>query len=371
MTKMTLTILAFLAVVSCTWAQAPLPIRADAGSFFHELTLVDADSTRTRYRQAVSPVQVSTPIWRGTLTVSSAFMYVEQEVNEVSADAWGLLDTEVSGDWTLPFAKLTGFAVLPTGKNRLNGADSTLVSAFYRNDLNFPVRAFGEGFDYGGAITVAHQRGHLGGSIGFAYTARGAYEPFDSVGEYHPGDEATFAGGLNYAQSSWTMNVDVAGTFLFTDRLDGLVVFQNGKQVVTRAGFHYENPGVSLSLEATEIFRFKDRRLSLTGPSTGLLLFGNRNRNDFRASAHLSWNPLPALCVFGAADLKTISDTADVDGNVIEPSGRVYGYGGGLTLQIGATEHLDLGVTRFDGWVEDGARDLEGWNLRINFRLLF
>ena len=78
---MTLTILAFLAVVSCTWAQAPLPIRADAGSFFHELTLVDADSTRTRYRQAVSPVQVSTPIWRGTLTVSSAFMYVEQEVN--------------------------------------------------------------------------------------------------------------------------------------------------------------------------------------------------------------------------------------------------------------------------------------------------
>ncbi len=335
------------------------------------MVLVDVDSTRTRYRQAVSPVEVRTPLLRGTIALSSAFMYFEQDVDEQTTDVWGALDTEVSGDWNLGFARVTGFVVLPTGKGGLDTADSTLVGALYRNDLNFPVRAFGQGFDFGAAATAAHQRGHLGASLGFAYTARGAYEPFASGRDYHPGDEATFSAGLSYSDAAWTVSADVAGTFLFTDRLDGLVIFQNGKQVVSSAAFLYETRRFQAMLEATEIFRFKDRRLGLTGTSSGLLLFGQRNRNDFRASGQLVWRPSPTLSITGSSDVKMIADTKDADGNILQPSARLYGYGGGVSYQIGRTEHLDLAVTRYDGWVEGGLRDLEGWNARVNVRLLF
>ena len=66
-----------------------------------------------------------------------------------------------------------------------------------------------------------------------------------------------------------------------------------------------------------------------------------------------------------------IANTKDADGIVLQPSARLYGYGGGLSLRIGPTEHLGMGVTRYDGWIEEGDRDLEGWNARINIRLLF
>lgn len=366
-----LSLVGLLVSVSKTRAQAPLPIQADAGSFYHQVTLVDADSTRTRYRQAVSPMAVHTPLLGGTIGLSSAFMYTEQSVNDATSDVWGPLDTELSGDWSLSFARVTGFAILPTGKSKLDSADSTLVSTLYRDDLNFPVRSFGEGLDLGGAITVAHQRGHLGASLGLAYTARGSYKPFESEGDYQPGDEATFATGLSYSDAAWQLSLDITGTFLFTDRVDGLVVFQNGKQVVAQGGFRYETRQMRLTLEATEIFRFKDRQLSLSGPAAGHLLFGDKNRNDFRASGHLAWNPAPTLSVFGSGDVKMVANTNDADGNVVRSSARLYGYGGGLSLQVGNTEHLDLALTRYDGWIEEGARDVEGWNVRVNVRLLF
>jgi hypothetical protein len=365
------TIWLLAATMSEVRAQAPLPIQADAGSFFHQVTLVNGDSSRTRYRQAVSPMAVHTPLLGGTISLSSAFMYTEQSQDSTSIDVWGPLATELRGDWALSFARMTGFAILPTGKSHLDAVDSTLVSTLYRSDLNFPVRSFGEGLDLGGAITVAHQRDHLGASLGVAYTSRGAYEPFESEGDYRPGDEATFAGGLSYSDAAWTLSVDLAGTFLFTDRLDGLVVFQNGKQVIARGGFRYETRQYKLVLEATEIFRFKDRRLTISGPAVGRLLFADNNRNDFRASSLLSWNPAPTLSLFGSGNVKMIASTKDNDGNVVLTSARLYGYGGGLSFQVGRTEHLDLSMTRYGGWIEEGARDLEGWNVRVNVRLLF
>lgn len=349
-------------------AQFALSARTDLGSTFHQITLTD--TSKVRIRQVVSPVNVESPVGGGTISLTSGFMYVEQTAKDVSINAWGPLDTQVSANWSVRGIHATGFAILPTGKRGLDASEASIVRVINRNNLNFPVKTFGQGLDYGGAFTWGFQRDHIGFSVGAAYTARGEYEPFETAGRYRPGDEATGAVGLSYFNIGWSVSLDVASTFLFTDRLDGLVIFQNGKQLVSRFAAGYETRLFQITTSVTDIVRYRDRTLS----QAGHLLYEVRdnNGNDLRASGRIVVTAVPSVAVWSHGHLKAVSKNPYPVGDPLhQGSARLYGFGGGATIKVGSAERVDVSVTRYGGWLDEGARNLHGWNARLSIQILF
>lgn len=349
-------------------AQFALSARTDLGSTFHQVTLTD--TSEVRIRQVVSPINIESPVGGATISLTSGFMYVEQTAGDVSTDAWGPLDTQVSANWIVRGIHATGFTILPTGKRELDASEGSIVRVINGNNLNFPVKTFGQGLDYGGAVTWGYQHGHTGFSVGASYTARGEYEPFEKAGRYRPGDEATAAVGLSYFNRGWTVSLDVAGTFLFTDRLNGLVIFQNGKQLVSRLAAGYETRLFQITTSVTDIVRYRDRALS----QAGHLLYEVRdnNGNDLRASGRIVVTAVPSVTIWGHGHLKAVSENPHPVGDPLhQGSARVYGFGGGATVKVGSAERVDVSVTRYDGWLDEGARDLKGWNARVSLQILF
>ena len=155
----------------CTSASAQ--IKTEISSFVHQIDLQSATDT-TQITQWVSPIRVQIPALGGHLSLRAAFMMVDQS-GTIDEIAWGALDTRIDGRWPIgKNALITLHASLPTGKRSLNDPDANLVGILARNDLNFPVRTFGQGFDLGGTLSIAKHRGHWSMSVGIKAIRKGA-----------------------------------------------------------------------------------------------------------------------------------------------------------------------------------------------------
>ncbi|MDA0746161.1 MAG: hypothetical protein O2954_06560, partial [bacterium] len=222
----------------------------DLSSFVHQVTRTQ-DSTSVTTRQWIYPVRISQVGKYGSLGIQTALMYVHQEDSTV-VDTWGPLDTHASarlrlGAWGL----LDLTAGLPSGKNNLEASEANLVRTLSRNDLNFPVKTFGQGLDLGVAGSLVNQAGHYGLSLGFSYLRKGIYTPLEGLGRYKPGDEAAVSLGLHYTRSRLSLHINTVGTVYLTDRLDGLVIFQNAKQFLLQAGLAYSGKTIQIRAELT------------------------------------------------------------------------------------------------------------------------
>jgi hypothetical protein len=134
---------------------------------------VGSEATEKRFRQAVSPVSLSFPLLTGSLNIRSAYLYIEERDSTGTLDASGPLDTQLSGEWTFGQLVFTGYANLPTGTDSLDAAESGLAQGMSRNDVNFPIKTFGQGLDFGGAITFGHPVNNWAFSGGGGYIVRG------------------------------------------------------------------------------------------------------------------------------------------------------------------------------------------------------
>ena len=165
-TKPFLSILTTLCVTSAAVRSQPAPpLSTNAGAFVHQITIEPGDQ-ETRYRQIVSPVTLSIPIAMGSLNIQSAYMYLEEQTATGTRDASGPLDTQVSGEWNVGRSLFTGYVNIPTGSDSLDSVEADLARSMSRNDLNFPIKTFGQGLDVGGALTLAHQLNHWTISVG-------------------------------------------------------------------------------------------------------------------------------------------------------------------------------------------------------------
>lgn len=358
-----------LIIAAGVFAQhVPAPIVTDASGFAHQVKLFQG-AEETRYRQLVSPVSVSIPFGSGHLKAESAFMYVQIEDTDGRRDISGPLDTQISGEWRLGNAMITGYANLPSGLDSLDANEAGMVRALTRNDLNFPVKAFGHGLDFGGAITLGKQVGHWAISAGGGYLKRGSYSPFVGVSDYEPGDEVTVTGGVGYTVGGLTLGADLAGKMIRMDRMGGVIVFRNGKQFTGVGSLLYESRVLRLHATVTEIVRLKD-----VGTRAGAPLYeaSDSNGNDLRADGRLEIRPLEGLTVFGEAHFKNLTENAyDPSDELYHGAARLWAYGGGVSVKIGSTEALTVRVMKGDGWINDRSDDVETLNGRVSVRLYF
>ncbi|MBE82729.1 MAG: hypothetical protein CME21_09215 [Gemmatimonadetes bacterium] len=359
----------FIALVtSVSHAQTPAPVLTDASAFLHQVTIGNG-TDEIRYRQIVSPIALSIPITFGNIDIQSAYMRLERRDYAGTEDIHGPMDTQISAEWDLGRALITGYVNLPTGSDSLNADETGLVSGIIRNDLNFPIKTFGQGFDYGGAITVAHRVEQWTFSFGGGYVVRGNYSPFETAADYDPGDELTVTAGAGYSTGGWTFGLDPNGKLIYVDRISGQPTFRNGKQLMVSGSLNYASRFFKINASITEIARFKNRQLV-----QGTLLYemDDSNGNDLRARGYVSLTPFTGISLFGEGEYKDVSKNAyDPTDALFLDAARIWSYGGGLSIQLGKTEALTVRAMRGDGWINDRADDVATWNARVAIRLFF
>ncbi len=344
------------------------PAQTHLSSFVHQMTL-QRDSIKTRVNQWVSPVQITLPIAGGYIDLQSAIMGVEQ-TGLVNQSIWGALDTQINGQWSLGHRALISLhASLPTGKS-LDKNGVGLLQVLLRNDLNFPVKTFGQGLNAGGALSVVHHQGHWSLSMGGGYAYKGKYNPVDSVANYKPGDEISGSLGFDYTYKKWVYRVTTTGTFYLTDRHNGLVVFRNGKQLLLQGSMLYTGRRFRLKAEVTEIIRMKNK--DLLSNDQFLYELRDSNGNDFRAHIETSWTPTSFVTFFGTGYFKHLTANAHVPTSPIyQGNAHLFEGGGGLALSFGKAVHLTLHGTRLTGKAEDATLILSAFNLRGALSIVF
>lgn len=344
------------------------PAQTDLSSFVHQITL-RRDSIDTRVSQWVSPLQVRLPFASGYIEVQSALMYARQ-TGLVRESVWGALNTRIDGRWALGNHALVSLHTsLPTGKQALDHPDADLVRLLSRNDLNFPVKTFGQGLDAGGALSLVRHRGHWSLSLGGGYAHKGAYEPIAGVVNYKPGDEISGSVGFDYTYDRFVYRLSARGAYYLTDRQEGLVVFRNGKQLLLQSEMRYTGRYFRLKVELSELARLKNQELS-----NGRFLFETRdsNGNDFRARLEASLTPTSFITLFATGYFKHLTSNAHPPGSPLYQGGaHLLEGGGGIALSIGPAYHLVLQGTRLTGKAEDGAVALSAFNARAGLSIAF
>jgi len=366
--KFTITYLVLvLLAAGSSWANPALPLETDLDGFIHEITeKPGTDEIRTR--QWVYPLQVRTPIPGGTFEVHSALMQAEQR-RTVSPDSvavidvWGPLDTRFTGAWRLGTGGLISLhATLPTGKDSLNADEEALVRTIARNDLNFPVNTFGAGFDFGGGLSFATQRGHIGYSAGIAYVRRGEYDPVTGVANYKPGDEATLTLGIDYTWRKWVLRLSTVGSYYLKDRLGGRDIFRNGKQLMIQSGAYYEGRKLRLEGEFYSIIRFKNEQIF---NDAFLYEIHDSNGEEYRLGMEVSWIPTRFLSLFGRAHVKHVTENKLPRFNTLyRGRARMFGVGGGMSISLNRAAHLVFRANRWSGHTRGGIAKLSAFNLK-------
>jgi len=248
------------------------------------------------------------PLLKGQFNFQNAFMAIHQ-MGITDKVVWGVMDTRVQGRWNISHnAILSLHASLPTGKHSLNATDATLIDMVIRNDLNFPIRTFGQGLDFGGTLSLARQRGHWSTGVGVRVIHKGSYTPLEGASTYKPGDEITGLIGVDYSYRQWIFQVNTAASFYKVDRQGGAIIFRNGKQILLHTGIFYVGRILRMQAELIEIARLKNLNIS----NLGHLLYETRdsNGNDLRAHCELSLTPIPQFTIFATGYVKHLTATA-------------------------------------------------------------
>jgi hypothetical protein len=341
--------------------------RTHISSFVHQITLT-RDSTQTRLTQWVAPIRLQIPIAKGNIQIRSAAMIFHQDAT-ANDQIWGATNTDIQGQWAVgKVAHLSLHASIPTGKHALSTSDATLAQNLFRNDLNFPVKTFGQGLDYGGTFSLVRHRGFWTWSAGFAYQRKGAYEPLTGVTNYKPGDVISGSIGFDYTHGSFVYRLSAAGTYYLTDRQNNLVVFQNGKQILLQGAIIYTAGKFKVISEITEIARLKNQALT-----NGAFLYETRdsNGNDLRGNLEISFMPTQYLTLYGTGYAKHLTANAHpANTPLYQGDAYLIEGGGGVVFSFGPY-HINLRATKMTGKAEDKTVTLSAFNIHGAFTAEF
>lgn len=361
--------LACFFILVCSTQTECQPRTTTVSSFVHQVTIAQ-DSTQTELTQWVTPMHIEMPLGNGNIQILSAAMFVHQDGAGILQDeAWGMLNTDISGQWALgKVAVLNLNASLPTGKRALAPTDVALTQNLTRNDLNFPIKTFGQGFDFGGALSFVRHRGHWTYSAGMGYQRKGAYEPISGLKDYKPGDEISGSLGFDYTYGPFVYRLSLAGTYFLTDRQDNTVVFQNGKQIMVQGAILYTGSRFRVKTQITEIARLTNHIIN-----NGVFFWESRdsNGNDLRIDTQASWTPIKYLTLYALGHAKYLTANAHPAGSALyQGDAHLLEGGGGFALSIGLC-HLNVRATKLSGKAQDNALELSAFNIRTALKVEF
>jgi len=296
--------------------------------------------------------------------------YYEDSESDYQLNGLGDLKLQVSKSFSEDQLLFSVGLNLPTGKKSLDTEGEQTIYALSNNFLDLPVRSLGEGFGFNVLLGGAQAKGNFqyGGGILFEYN--GTYEPYESSGDYNPGDKISFNAGGDLIGEKTTFSADLIYSLFTYDKVDGNDKFKQSPQLEIRTGMVHRLGKTDLNAGIRYVLRGENDVYLLDESSQEILeslkLFGNElvlhGGVVYRMSESLSLKP--------SFSLRTISANDD---NLEDQLGNssVVGIGMALNKKIQSKYGLEFGGKYFSGTADGGDIDLTGLQFTASLTATF
>lgn len=283
----------------------------------------------------------------------------------------GLTDSRISGSYLTMDDKLliTGGFNLPTGKTKLEDAESSIAGSVGLFPLVFRVPSYSQGFAFNmsSAYAMEYDDYVIGGGMGFVYKA--GFQPYiNDSKKYVPGFEFTVnVGGeqsIDHSLGKLRLTVDLAYTLYGSDSYGDKDVFKSGNKI------NLDLRSILVADKASYIVYLRERTKGRNDLGYGSLKTQDKNSNgnqidfggigDFKMSDQYSLKGLLELKLYSKSEDETNGAT-------------IFALGGGATWYFSDLLYAD-GLIKFStGTLSDkkSSMAITGFELgaQIKYRL--
>lgn len=277
--------------------------------------------------------------------------------SEVHLEGLGDTRIEITRSFSGNQFFVSGGVNLPTGKTKLAfNPERAIIELLSESFLVFPMRRFGEGLGFNGTIGAAKSWGNTVAGVGLSYDLIGKYTPYESFGEYNPGDIFTAEFGLNTHGEKTATACGVNYLHYANDKMDNIKAFKQGQQVGLSISGAYDNKSVRVSPSARYTIRGRNTRY-LTGSEVvrdRLKLYGNELELGLEVGRYFrggwSFSPL--------ASFLQIDNNEDNYGD-----SQVLSYGVSIGKKFSERILVGTWFKIMTGDTDDGRIDLRGYQI--------
>jgi hypothetical protein len=156
----------------------------------------------------------------------------------------GLTDTEVRATYTAGNDRVTfsAVALLPTGRDRLTGAEIDVAGVVAADVLPFRISNWGSGGGFGGSVAFAAPVGAFGAGLSAGYVLTRDFEPVEITPTYvyRPGNQLHVTAALDRSIGS-TGKFGLRASFLSydADRIDDVNLYSAGNRIEATASYAF------------------------------------------------------------------------------------------------------------------------------------
>ena len=338
---------------------------------FWKMTMGEEEAT---LHQLVFPVTGFIPLQDNLelhLFVANATHHVEFQDADYQLNGLGDLKLQLSKSFSEDQLLFSVGLNLPTGKKSLDVEGEQTIYLLSYNFLDLPVRGLGEGFGFNVLLGGAQASGNLQYVGGILYEYNGSYEPYESSGDYDPGDKISINAGGDFVAEKTTFSTDVIYTLFTNDKVDGDDKFKQSPQLEFRTGVVHRMGSTDLNAGIRYIFRGENDIYLLDASSQQILeslkLFGNElmlyGGVVYKISEDVSLNPSLSFRMISAND-ENLEDIQLDNSSVI---------GAGLAFNKRFQEKfgLKIGGKYFTGSADGGDIDLTGLQFTASLTATF
>lgn len=250
---------------------------------------------------------------------------------------------------------------LPTGRKALNLTEERLVAEYLSYDfLTFPLRRLGEGFGLNATAGLAGASGATRYGIAATVQYSGAYEAFDGMGDYNPGEMFSVNTGLDSRGERMSFITDMSFSTYAVDKLEDHKVFRQSRVFDVHAGTTYHRETMIISGDARYFVRGRNTTYDTTAADSirnQLKIYGN----ELFMSLAATWSSASGSRHAGPLLEWRIIGANEYDFGSSHTIAAGFEYG----CKLGETVNLGLGAKYFTGQADDGRYDLSGYQLSL------
>ena len=193
-----------------------------------------SDADNNTFYEFSTPVYAYLPL--SDQTSVSLFSSQATAGGDNLTDLGGITDTQIHLTHYLKSSSiiLNAAVNLPTGKKELSIDEFTTSYLLSLNMYDFQIPNFGQGLNLtAGASWALPLSEKTAFGLGFSYTHRGGFKPFENMtGMYDPGNEILLTGGFDFRMNPrTTLAADLVYTLYGEDQLDDEEVYASGNKI--------------------------------------------------------------------------------------------------------------------------------------------